>query len=53
MLNAEIIEQVLRKEFGNYEKDYYIHGGSVYFVNLFRKLMLEVLEKIKTTEIQG
>jgi len=38
------IESVLRKQFGDYEKDYAIECGSVYLVKIIRRLLKEVIE---------
>lgn len=44
----EIIDQVLLKQYG--DGDYVITCGGEYQKRLFKKLMLEVLEKLKEGE---
>jgi hypothetical protein len=42
----EIIEKVIRKQYGDYEKDYFIKCGSVYLVKTTKKIVEEILKGV-------
>jgi hypothetical protein len=46
-MDDNVIEKVIRKQYGDYEKDYVIQCGSVYLVKTIKKIVEEILDKIK------
>jgi len=43
-MDDNVIEKVIRKQYGEYEKDYVIQCGSVYLVKTIKKIVEEILK---------
>lgn len=46
----EIIEKVIRKQYGEYEQDYFIKCGSRYQMKTAKKIVEEVLKELGVIE---
>lgn len=45
-MDDNVIEKVIRKQYGDYEKDYIIQCGSIYLVKTIKKIVEEILKEV-------